>query len=266
MSSRREYRAYMASLWEAHAPRVRAYAYLYYHHPFDNIFGYELYNLAEAWRVSRALDTGIHFEAFTDKFLGRTMEHVELAVRRSYDVLQEVELLPLLDRQYDLMAEHLRVSDLPEQELPFLEMHGFDIMNSDLTRLVYQVRHTANPTRHREITPSHALSQAGKSLAEAQKVFSQNEANRQEHAAALASIQDPRDHRELPPPERKKPRVFKGLGQLVQGTAMTLADVGLALGAFPFPVSPETQSWGALASITAGVGSVMNGVGDLRGE
>jgi len=47
---------------------------------------------------------------------------------------------------------------------------------------------------------------------------------------------------------------------------MTLADVGLAVGAFPFPVSPETQSWGALASITAGVGSVMNGIGDLRGE
>lgn len=44
------------------------------------------------------------------------------------------------------------------------------------------------------------------------------------------------------PPQPRKPRVFKGLGQLVQGAAMTLADVGLPVGAFPFPVSPETQS------------------------
>jgi len=265
VSNRREYEAYMASLWEAHAPRVRAHGHWRRHGPFDDLFGYELDRLARSWRVVRALDSGVDPGAFTDEFMRRTMQDTEQAVRRSSDVLREVDLLPLLDRQYDLMAEHLRVADLPPQEIPILAAHGFDINENDLIRVIYRVRHTAHPNSHREITPSRAFSQAQESLQEAQSIYAQNEADQRQHAVALAEAEGGQGRRPEPP-ERRKPRVFKGLGQLVQGAAMTLADVGLAVGAFPFPVSPETQSWGALASITAGVGSVMNGIGDLRGE
>lgn len=264
VSNRREYEVYMAGLWEAHAPRVRARSCRYYHR-FENMFSYELCELAEVWRVVRALDSGINFKAFTDEFLRGVMVATESAVRRSSEVLHEVGLLSLLDHQYDLMAERLRISDLPAQELPVLDAHGFDIVKSDLLRVVYRVRHTADPRCRREITPSRAFSQAQESLQEAQEIFAQNRADLQEHAVALAKVVSGRD-RQPKPPERKEPRVFKGLSQLVQGAAMTLADVGLAVGAFPFPVSPETQSWGALASVTVGVGSVMSGIGDLRGE
>ena len=265
MSSRREYEAYMASLWDAHGPRVRAHGHWRRHNRFDDVFAYEFDCLARAWRVVRALDNGIDPGAFTDEFMRRTMQYTEQAVKWSSEVLREVDLLALLDHQYDLMAEHLRLTDLPPQELPILAAHGFDIVESDLIRVVYRVRRTADPRRHREITPSGAFSRAQESLQEAQSVFTQNEAGQRRYALALAEAEDGQSRRPEPP-ERKQPRVFKGLGQLVQGAAMTLADVGLAVGAFPFPVSPETQSWGALASITAGVGSVMNGIGDLRGE
>ena len=265
MSNRREYEAYMASLWEAHAARVRAHRRHWRHHHFDDLFNYELDQLARAWRVVRAVDNGLDPVAFTDEFMRQTMQDTEQAVRRSSEVLREVDLLPLLDHQYDLMAEHLRVTDLPPQEIPILAAHGFDINENDLVRVIYRVRHTSHPRSHREITPSRAFSQAQESLQEAQNVYAQNEANQRQHAVAIAEAEGTQGRRPQPP-ERKKPRVFKGLGQLVQGAAMTLADVGLAVGAFPFPVSPETQSWGALASITAGVGSVMNGIGDLRGE
>lgn len=48
----------------------------------------------------------------------RTMQDTEQAVRRSAEVLREVDLLPLLDHQCDLMAEHLRIADLPSQRIP----------------------------------------------------------------------------------------------------------------------------------------------------
>ena len=65
----------------------------------------------------------------------------------------------------------------------------------------------------------------------------------------------------------KKPRRwFKGLGQISQGAALSIANVALALGTLKFPVSPETQTWGAMASVATGIGTVLSGIGDLRNE
>jgi hypothetical protein len=65
---------------------------------------------------------------------------------------------------------------------------------------------------------------------------------------------------------RQPPRWLKGLGQIAQGLAMSTANVGLSLGILNLPVSPETQTWGSIVSVTAGVGMVISGSGDLRGE
>jgi hypothetical protein len=65
---------------------------------------------------------------------------------------------------------------------------------------------------------------------------------------------------------KKSRRWFKGLGQIGQGAALSIANVALAVGVIRFPVSPETQTWGALASVATGIGTVLNGVGDLRSE
>jgi hypothetical protein len=65
---------------------------------------------------------------------------------------------------------------------------------------------------------------------------------------------------------KKSRRWFKGLGQIGQGAALSIANVALAVGVIAFPVSPETQTWGALASVATGIGTVLNGVGELRNE
>jgi hypothetical protein len=65
---------------------------------------------------------------------------------------------------------------------------------------------------------------------------------------------------------KKSRRWFKGVGQIAQGSALSIADVALAIGVLKLPVSAETQTWGALASVTTGIGTVLNGLGDLRNE
>ena len=73
--------------------------------------------------------------------------------------------------------------------------------------------------------------------------------------------------KELEPEVPKKSRRwFKGVGQIAQGSALSIADVALAIGVLKLPVSAETQTWGAIASVSTGIGTVLNGVGDLRNE
>jgi hypothetical protein len=65
---------------------------------------------------------------------------------------------------------------------------------------------------------------------------------------------------------KKSRRWFKGLGQISQGTALSIADIGLAISVLKLPVSPEAQTWGAIVSVITGIGTVLNGIGDLRNE
>jgi hypothetical protein len=87
--------------------------------------------------------------------------------------------------------------------------------------------------------------------------------------AAKEFEQDPNsmsdDNPDHPHPKKSR-RWFKGIGQIGQGAALTIANVGLAASVFHLPVSPETQTWGAITSVIAGLGSIANGIGDLRGE
>lgn len=65
---------------------------------------------------------------------------------------------------------------------------------------------------------------------------------------------------------KKSRRWFKGIGNIAQGAALSIANISLAIGALKLPVSPETQTWGAIASVTTGIGTVLSGIGELRNE
>jgi hypothetical protein len=56
------------------------------------------------------------------------------------------------------------------------------------------------------------------------------------------------------------------LGKIGRGAGISIGDVCLAAGILKFPVSLETQTWGAIVSATTGVAMIMDGIGELRGE
>ncbi len=66
-------------------------------------------------------------------------------------------------------------------------------------------------------------------------------------------------------PKKTRPW-FKALGQIGQGPALSIADVALAIGTLKLPVSPETQTWRPIASVTTAIGILLNGVNELRNE
>lgn len=136
----------MSALWDVHGPRVRAHT-CWRHHHFEDRFGYELTRLARVWRVVRAVDAGVPASAFTDGYLRVAMHDVSGVLSNTADLLREAELLLLLDREYDLMAEGLRLEHLPAEELVVLRTHGFEISKADLERAVYRARRTARPSQ-----------------------------------------------------------------------------------------------------------------------
>jgi hypothetical protein len=251
VSNRKKYAKYMASLWDQVVPPGAL--------ADSEQLRYQLAELSGLYRITLAVGSGIGPAAFTDDALRRYMSISHRAVRSTRDILDETGILGMLDNEYELMARHLEFADLPRQESAILRAYGFRITDDDLRVIVYRVRNLARRQRHpREIRPSQALSM---SLEQIQGAAKQFEAN-----SKLAMVS--REGGDTTPknkPVRKERRWFKGLGQVVQGTGMSLADIGLAAGFLGFPVSIET-AWGALASITAGVGIIMNGVGDLRSE
>jgi hypothetical protein len=88
-----------------------------------------------------------------------------------------------------------------------------------------------------------------------------------EHAARIAETEQAgRTGRETEPQPRKSRRWWKGLGQIVEGATLAVADAGLAVGLYKVQIPEETQLAGTVISVGAGIGKVMNGVGDLLKE
>lgn len=48
--------------------------------------------------------------------------------------------------------------------------------------------------------------------------------------------------------------------EFLERLRVAIADVALAVGALKFPVSPETQTWGSVASVATGIGTILSGV------
>ena len=130
---------------------------------------------------------------------------------------------------------------------------GSSDAEAELAELVYRARAYRNRAERmaQEVSPRQQLRHVAEQVARIQKEF--------EEFSASQTEQPPE------PPKKSRPW-FKGLGQIGQGAALSIANVALAVGVIQFPVSPETQPWGALASVATGIGTVLTGVGELRNE
>lgn len=181
-------------------------------------------------------------------------------------VLDETGFLELLDEHFDTLMAGLDPDGLPANESDILDMLGFphlaatirdetDLLASEWRNGTASGLQVAREFRQRPASGAldYAIEQIGRHRNELREVA-------QEHYEGSQTNQPV-----LERPARRR-RWWKGLGQIVEGTAIAVADAGLAIGAFEFPVDAATRTYGAVISVTAGIGKVANGVGDLWGE
>jgi len=197
-------------------------------------------------------DEGDIYRTFTAGALGGIIRNVETGLHRSNRLLEQAGFLDAFDSYLEEIIEGIKPEYFPKYDLEVLREMGSTNPKADLRGIVYAVKRRKEERRRmsREIPIRRQLELAEEELERTRKQLEE-------------SVEEKQNNIEVP---KKSRRWFKGLGQIAQGAALSIADVGIAVGMLHFPVSPETQTLGALVSTATGVGNMLNGIGELRNE
>lgn len=173
------------------------------------------------------------------------------ALRTSNDIAEEIGMLDLIEEYEELIISGMEIEDIPSHDIIALEQLGESNPKGALLAAYLNVKQRGKLSEKNcnELTIEQRLRSLEKKLRDAGE-------GGDTHSKDKKSADKPRPKR----------RWFKGLGKVAQGSALTLADVALAAGVLVLPVDPSTQTWGAIVSSVTGVGTALDGMGELRGE
>lgn len=172
------------------------------------------------------------------------------ALRMSNDMAEEIGMTDVVDEFHELIISGMEIDDIPKHDIEALEQLGERSPKGALLAAFWKVKHRGSLSQgnFNEIDINGRLQKLERKLADVEE---------QRQIPTARKADDDR---------KPKRRWFKGLGKVAQGTALTLADVGLAAGVLVLPVDPTTQTWGAIVSSVTGIGTALDGAGELRGE
>lgn len=182
---------------------------------------------------------------FRAERLHATIEEVRDELRHSRHVLEDTGYYGVVDKHFSEIIAGMTIEHMLQEEFALMKSLGSCNPDRDLRGMMYMLR-----TRYAD--PKQDFRPVKDSLDQG--------SNRLDQA-----VED--TNSDTTPQEVSRPRRWwKGCGQIAQGCIFSVANVGIALDALDLPVSDETRTWGSIVSVTTGVGLIMSGVGDLRGE
>ena len=266
------YEAYAKYLYERDVVPVLSRHRPNRRHPMEwyEEFEYPLSRLARADATVRLItSTPDVYDTFRPQALGRVIRDTSTGLEANSRMLNDLGFAETIDAEYSTLARGMRPEHLPAEEAELLRRFGFPEVADNLPGILYVVREhaVAFVGTYREIPPTREMRNAVERLQQAAKDHDRL-GEIEEELAALKRAQEsdsPEVQRLNHEAESKeKPRRWwKGLGQIAQGVGISLGDAAVAVG---FGTAGVTPAWAALISVTVGVGTVMEGIGDLRGE
>jgi hypothetical protein len=241
-------------------------------HPFhfEEEFAYPIDQLGRADTILRFISTSDPYELVKPPVLVHTLDRARHGIEVNLRVLNDLGFGAVLDSDYLTLARGMRVELLPPQEAEVLQRLGFPDAVSDLPALLYMVRRNAESVtgRNTNFLPTAEMGRLVETLDEARKDHERLQSIEEEVIVLRrdkgAEHKDAIDRLNTEAASKKKQRRWwKGIGQIVQGAGISLGDAAVAVGLGSGGVAP---AWGALISVTVGVGTIMAGIGDLRNE
>jgi hypothetical protein len=158
------------------------------------------------------------------------------------DAVEETGILAALEDAGSVVFAELRRSAIPEEDIDFLIKAGYT--NEEIEILFALAIHEA----HSRLASAENISRR---LQEAAKTFK----------AAVETLEVKTDEKTS---ERKKRKIFNGIGKVLGGSIAGLGNALMAAGTILAP-NPATAA-GAIASAAVAVPAIFCGIGDLRGE
>lgn len=253
-----EYREFLAILVRRHVqPRLPRLRRRFHHHMMEE-WHYHLDQAERSVRVLRFIEENCDegdnvYDTITPARVARAISETKYSLDFSNRTLEESGFLDAFEPHMAEILDGLRPEHLPHMDREVIRETGSPDADAELAELVHRARayRTRAERISQEVSTRQQLSHVAERVARIEKEFEEYNAK---------SSDEPRE------PPKKSRRWCKGLGQIGQGAALSIANVALAVGVIQFPVSPETQTWGALASVATGIGTVLSGVGELRNE
>jgi hypothetical protein len=253
-----EYRQFLSFLFERYVrPRIPRLRREFHHHMMDE-WNYHLSEAERAAQIMRYIEMYCDndedvYRTFTLGRLRSAVSDTRFSLEFSNRVAEEAGYLEAMEPHARDVLEGLEARHMPDADKEVLREMGSPNPEAELSALVL----LAKASRGRfewgsnEVSIGHQLRYAVDRLEKARQDLKEDEKSGKESVATKP---------------RKSRRWFTGLGKIAQGTALSIANIALAVGALHFPVSPETKTWGSVASVATGIGTIFAGIGDLRNE
>lgn len=219
-------------------------------HPFEfHESAHEYERILRAMRALRFIESNFQdkdelTKYFTSEYLKQILSSIENGLSLNERYIIDTGISEVIEKYFDEILEGIEIKDFPRADITALRESG---SNSPKRELQFSI------TR---IKKERRISYESKN-----KKFSYDVKYSKEKISERKERISDSDNKEKP-----KKRIFKGLGNITRGSILTFVDVSLLMGAWTIPFSPETTSVGAVVSITTGIGDIMSGVGEFRGE
>jgi hypothetical protein len=254
-----DYRKLLSSIYDRYIRPRRFHLGRRIRHHLGDEWLYHLDSVERAVRLTRFIEsecdgTDDISHTFTPGIIKGTVQSISNSLDFADHVMAQGGFYDAIDAFGPEITAGLKPKHLPrfdDEVLKGLGSPDADLERRALVRLAKaQLEREAG--RPNDVPVPKRIDRARHELHEARSEF--------ENAAKSTAGED-----EVEPPT-KSPKWFKGLGQIGQGAALSIANVAVAVGAFHIPVSPETKTWGSIVSVVTGIGTILNGIGDLRAE
>jgi len=185
--------------------------------------------------------------AFTPAFLAEVPDALADGLAWNERLVVETGVSESIQSHFGEIVDGMDADDMPEEDAAILHLSGSRDPHRELELLVKKVKDDKEIIlkHHQEGGFSVSLRKTRERVIEKK--------NRLSSDASTAN-------------EPPKKRWFKGLGGICQGTMLTIVDTTLIAGIWTIPLPLETKTVGALVSTTSGIGSILTGFGELRGE
>jgi hypothetical protein len=259
-----EYQEFMAFIFEKYVRPRGVRLRERFHHHMENEWQYHLYRAERATQWLRFLEAQCVsdeevYETFKEHRLGRAVADTRESYNFANRAMEEAGFLDAYEANASAILSGLNPQHVPEVDRQLLREIGSPNPELELLELVYQAKELLHKREfmHQETSIRQELKNLEAQLERADRDFD---------ALIKLTSETAESDRPSKPPRRKSRRWFKGLGQISQGAALSIANVALAVGALNFPVTPETRTWGAITSVVTGIGAILNGCGELRHE
>lgn len=192
---------------------------------------------------------------FTPVMLRYILQQIKQGAYFSNELVVRTGIADVIQDYFGEIVEGMNADHFPEADIEILRQSG----SSDPQREIIAMNHLIKSRKEvliresREVRFSRSLEQVTERVERIEILLSEEP---QESNQAKAANQQPTVKRET----------FKGLGSIAQGALMTITDISLAAGWWSVPLPPETTSVGAVVSVASGIGMILTGIGELRGE